>query len=278
VASDDPMAGKVSFDDIYDQPDPRAYFRTLAALEYRIPELARGPFAHLARTLRGGSERCRVLDLCCSYGINAALLNHDVTLDELYARYRAAELDALPSDELVAADRHFYARRRRRDAVPVVGLDAAAKAVGYALGAGLLEAGSSENLEEADPSDDLRGRLAGVRLITVTGGIGYVTERTFAHLRRAHRLHDFGYRRSEFGGHAKTQSGRPVPACVARSTRLSSSSFAVNHSRPSEIAHRYLRCPPTVSIRSTTPVHGPLSVRRSESNSTWSLTIITHLR
>lgn len=174
------MAAKASFDDIYDLPDPRAYFRRLSTLHYQIPEHARDVFSLLAQLLRTrtGADRVSVLDLCCSYGINAALLNHDVTLADLYARYRSAELASLTSEELAAADKEFYARRRSAD-VPVVGLDAATHAVGYALKAGLLDAGISENLETRGPSDDLAGHLADVGLITVTGGIGYITAATF---------------------------------------------------------------------------------------------------
>lgn len=175
------MAGKVSFDDLYDQPDPRAYFRTLATLDYQIPEHARSLFSFLARTLRAraGADRFGVLDLCCSYGVNATLLNHDLTLADLYARYRDPELDALSSDELAASDRWFYAHHRRPDTLPVVGLDAAENAIDYALRAGLLDAASTENLEQDSPSDELKGHLADIGLITVTGGIGYITEATF---------------------------------------------------------------------------------------------------
>lgn len=120
-----------------------------------------------------------MLDLCCSYGINGALLNHDVTLDALYARYCSAELAALSSDELVVADRAFYRDHRRPHPVQVVGVDVATQAVAYAERSGLLCAGSSENLELEDPSAALAHRLTGVDLITVTGGVGYITECTF---------------------------------------------------------------------------------------------------
>lgn len=174
------MAAKASFDDIYDLPDPRAYFRRLSTHDYQIPAQARAIFSLLTGMVRArtGDDRSCVLDLCCSYGINAALLNHDVTLAELYARYRSAELAPLTSEELAAADREFYARRRS-SAVPVVGLDAAINAVGYAQGVGLLDVGISENLETQGPSDELQGHLATVGLITVTGGIGYITGATF---------------------------------------------------------------------------------------------------
>jgi hypothetical protein len=117
------MAGKASFDDVYDRPDPRAYFRMLETLDYQIPEHARVPFAFLARRVRDGTgdRRLSVLDLCCSYGVNAALLNCDLTLADLYGRYGAPELDTLSSEELIASDRAFYALHRR-DEVPVVGL------------------------------------------------------------------------------------------------------------------------------------------------------------
>lgn len=184
LINDDPAAGTVAFDDLYDQPDPRAYFRTLATLDYQTPEHARHLFSYLARTRsdRAGRGRRGVLDLCCSYGINAALLNHDLTLGDLYARYRSPDLDGRSRDERISADRAFYGAHRRPDAVPVIGLDVAATAVDYALEAGLLDAGICENLEEHDPSDQLRRHLADVGLITVTGGLSYITGATFDRL------------------------------------------------------------------------------------------------
>lgn len=184
MTTDDPMSGKVSFDGVYDRPDPRTYFRTLATLDYQIPEHARGPFAYLAQTIRDrrDGDPVEILDLCCSYGINAMLLNHDVSLADLYDRYRDAELESMSSDELIAADREFFAQRLRPDALPVVGLDAASSAVDYALRVGLLHAGSDDDLERTAPGEVLVGHLARVGLITVTGGIGYITETTFERL------------------------------------------------------------------------------------------------
>ncbi|EST36825.1 hypothetical protein [Streptomyces roseochromogenus] len=40
--------GKARFDDIYDRPDPRAYFRRLAPLEYEIPHHAQPVFRQAA--------------------------------------------------------------------------------------------------------------------------------------------------------------------------------------------------------------------------------------
>ena len=60
-----------------------------------------------------------------------------------------------------------------------MGIDVADQAIAYAHRVGLHWAGSSENLEMEDPSTALAHLLTGVDLLTVTGGIGYITERTF---------------------------------------------------------------------------------------------------
>ncbi|MFF1357226.1 hypothetical protein [Streptomyces sp. NPDC058297] len=108
--------------------------------------------AHPRRT--GGGRRpfgtdgpLTVLDLCCSYGLNAALLNHHVTLAELHAHCTSPEADALAATELVERDKKFYASRRRADAAPVLGLDTADNAVQYALAVGLLDEAYAKNVE-----------------------------------------------------------------------------------------------------------------------------------
>ncbi|WP_030338155.1 hypothetical protein, partial [Streptomyces sp. NRRL S-1022] len=183
--------GKSRFDDIYVQPDPRAYFTRLAPLDYEIPHHAQPVFRRLAAERAaygaGRAEGLVVLDLCCSYGINAALLNHDVTLAELYERYTSDTARRMSTQELAAWDREFYAERRRPDALRVYGLDIAAPAVRYAREAGLLDAGFTDDLERVPPGPELRAALPEVGLITLTGGGSYITERTFTALLDAAR-------------------------------------------------------------------------------------------
>ncbi|WP_369244277.1 hypothetical protein [Streptomyces sp. R41] len=178
--------GKARFDEIYDRPDPRAYFGRLAPLEYEIPHHAQPVFRQVATERAalddGRPYRPAVLDVCCSYGINAALLNHDVTLAEMYERYTSPACQAMSTTELAARDKEFYAERRRPDAVPVFGLDVAAPAVHYAVEVGLLDAAFTDDLEQGSPSPRLRRALAEVGLITLTGGGSYITARTFTAL------------------------------------------------------------------------------------------------
>ncbi|MFD0208842.1 hypothetical protein ACFVH9_06875 [Streptomyces hirsutus] len=178
--------GKSRFDDIYDRPDPRAYFRLLAPLEYEIPHHAQPVFRRVAAERAalddGRPHRPTVLDVCCSYGINAALLNHDVTLAEMYERYTSPACRTMSTAELAARDKEFYAERRRPDAVPVFGLDVSAPAVHYALEVGLLDAAFTDDLEQGSPGPGLNRALAEVGLITLTGGGSYVTAQTFTAL------------------------------------------------------------------------------------------------
>jgi SAM-dependent methyltransferase len=186
MTTDTAGRGKAGFDHVYNQRDPREYFRALRPLSYEIPQHANGVFSRLLRARSEGSgtshRRSGVLDVCCSYGVNAALLCADLTMEDLYQRYGDPALDGLNTDEVEEADRAFYARHRRRDAPRVVGVDVADRAVTYARQVGLLDEGWAENLEVDDPSPALAEGVDGVDLVTVTGGVGYITDRTFGRL------------------------------------------------------------------------------------------------
>ena len=174
-------SGKANFDDIYDQQDPRDYFNTLGSMGYAAPWHGYRLFSALRERMRS-EGRFTMVDVCCSYGINGALLKYDVTLDDLYTRYGSDEVAAMTSAGLAESDRKFYGARERRDAPRVIGLDVAGNAIAYGVSAGMLDEGLAENLEDHDPSRKLQSLVSGADLITVTGGVGYITGRTFERL------------------------------------------------------------------------------------------------
>ncbi|MBF8192221.1 hypothetical protein ITP53_42390 [Nonomuraea sp. K274] len=171
---------KADFDDIYDRPDPRAYYDRLGGLDYAVPHHGQRVFRKVLDAL--DVDTPTVVDLCCSYGINAALLKCDLTLDHLYDHYGGARVAGLATEELADEDRAFYETRRRRAAPRVIGVDTAASAVEYAVQVGLLDAGAAENMEQDDPSPELAQAVSEADLITVTGGIGYITDRSIDRL------------------------------------------------------------------------------------------------
>ncbi|GGF35450.1 methyltransferase type 12 [Marmoricola endophyticus] len=171
---DDTLTGKADFEDIYTAPDPRPYFRTLGPLDYRIPgEML--PLVVQALRSAPGPQR-PVLDLCCSYGLNGALLRTDLDFAGLTAHYTGADLDEGTPEARIAADREFVGAHLRGDAPVVRGLDIAAPAIDHSVAVGTLSAGWAEDLESADPSAELAAGIADTGLLICTGGIGYVSQ------------------------------------------------------------------------------------------------------
>lgn len=168
---------KADFTDVYGRPDPRAYYETLARLDYAIPAHGTEVFDAVLGELREPDTTPTVVDLCCSYGVNAALLNHDVTLTDIEEHYAAGS--GLSRRELVDRDREWFGDRRRSDAVDVIGLDVSQPAVDYAVDAGLLVSGVAADLEVTQLTEADASKLSDVDLVTVTGGIGYIDDATF---------------------------------------------------------------------------------------------------
>ena len=171
---------KADFSAIYVQPDPRAYFRTLGALGYVIPHLARPVFDQLIEARqRAKGGPITVLDLGCSYGVNAALMKYAVTYDQLTERYDALAFLPLGGDEMRNLDRNYFAAWPRRRDIRVIGLDISKEAISYAEACGILDLGIVADLETDALPDWAASELAKVDLIVSTGCVGYVTSKTF---------------------------------------------------------------------------------------------------
>ena len=166
--------GKVSFDHIYTEPDPRPFFTTLRECEYQLPQLAKPYFAKLIAE----HEQPTVLDVGCSYGVNAALYRLDTTRDALYDHYTSAETAGLDRAELIAGDRV----RLGPSGVRFIGLDVSAPALEYASAAGFVDVAIHADLERNEPTARQSALLAEADLVVSTGCVGYVTERTIARL------------------------------------------------------------------------------------------------
>lgn len=178
--------GKLSLDHVYNRPDPRDYFTTLQQLDYRVPDLAKPVFRRLLEAKRemNGAVAAKIVDVGCSYGVNAALLKHDLSLDDLYRLYDGAAPE--DRDALLARDRALFAGPGDAD-LSVVGVDAAERAVAYAVGVGVLDDGVSTNLERHEPSTADRRAVEDADMIISTGCVGYVTETSLEHLVEAGR-------------------------------------------------------------------------------------------
>lgn len=173
---------KANFDEIYAQQDPRAYFSVLGALDYMIPDIAEP----IVRQLVAAKERIcprteppTVLDIGCSYGINAALHRFPLTFNTLRNRYAARELAAVRPLELTRLDRNFYASWPQIGRARFIGLDVAEPAIEYARNVGLLDAGIAVNLEHRALRPREAETIRRANILLSTGCVGYVTEATY---------------------------------------------------------------------------------------------------
>jgi SAM-dependent methyltransferase len=173
----------VNLDDIYDQPGPRAYFCQLKELNYSIPGRAKPIFQKLIDHLQHRSDdSIHILDLGCSYGINAALLKHDLSMTDLYQHWGQETLTGNQPEDSVDRDLRYFANLEEANDIVVTGLDPAENAIKFAEGVGLLDEGLAVNLETELLPGSAKDDLAMVDLVVSTGCVGYVTEKTFDRL------------------------------------------------------------------------------------------------
>lgn len=174
---------KACMDNIYDQADPGPYFRELQKLGYVIPNEAKPVFQKLISQMklqRDGS--LNVLDLGCSYGVNSAILKHDLSMSELYRHWGQKRAESETLEENVEYHKQYFAALYQPEDIKVIGLDVAKNAVSYAEDIGLLDSGLICNLETQPVPASAKGDLEVVDLVTSTGCVGYITEKSFDHL------------------------------------------------------------------------------------------------
>ena len=165
---------------IYAEPDPRAYFRVLHGLDYRIPELAGPVFRNVIQSAaEARGARARVLDLGCGFGINAALLRYRLDMNRLAHRFRDLDASDILPDRVVELDRNYFASWPRTLDADFVGLDVSPTPVDYARAVGLLDYGFTRDLEVEDLNLDEIATLRDINCVISTGCVSYAREATF---------------------------------------------------------------------------------------------------
>ena len=75
---------KKDFTDIYTRKTPIEYLKEMKRLQYRIADLTKPLYLSLAKQIYNKLQRpITILDLGSSYGINSALMRHNLTMSEL---------------------------------------------------------------------------------------------------------------------------------------------------------------------------------------------------
>jgi hypothetical protein len=126
-----------------------------------------------------------VLDVGCSYGINAAVHRFPLSFSALRGRYARSEMAALSAEDLARLDRNFYAGWPDIGLARFDGLDISAPAIRYATRTGLIDHGIVADLERSTLGAEDAAALRHTSVILSTGCVGYVTEKTYRQLLQA---------------------------------------------------------------------------------------------
>jgi len=155
--SDDGEAN-VAFDDLYDLAGPGRYYAQLGRTGYRIPSVVADVVRERFTSVRDPGRPLHVLDLACGYGFNGALLLHGMPIDEVFG----GDTPSSAGSELCdgGADIHL------------VGLDIACNAVRYAVQAGLVHEGFTDDLTAGPPGAACAVALSSIDLVIESGAIG----------------------------------------------------------------------------------------------------------
>ncbi|NEP02279.1 MAG: hypothetical protein F6K58_27210 [Symploca sp. SIO2E9] len=182
ISNQEVNQGKSKFDDIYNLDDPVSYYESLCLQKkYELPELAKPYFATIidAYLKYHPMTALKILDLGCSYGINAAILKFNRTITELYQHYTSPSRLELTKTLRRDLDYYWLHQSSFDKKLQFLGLDISKAAIDYSVGCQLLEAGICADLENQPLPRDQYSKLLDINLLISTGCIGYITEVTF---------------------------------------------------------------------------------------------------
>ena len=173
--------GKTNFSDLYDRAAPIDYYLTLSPFSYVLADGAADVCRSVYDVLmaRRGLAAVSVLDLGCSYGVNAAMQKFGASSSLLQSRYASLRAQGVREEDVAAADRVFYTSRPQDGRLTFRGFDPAGAAVDYSVRAGLQAYASGTDLESQEPSREDAGAIASADAVICTGTIGYIGSPTF---------------------------------------------------------------------------------------------------
>ncbi len=165
---------------VFDQSDPRSYYRVLGDLDYILPDLAQPILRNLIATLRQAIGRPpRVLELGCGFGHLSALLRFPIDSERLVRRYGSPDLTTLDWRMLAELDFNYYRGWPMLTDAQFIGFDPSEHAIEFALKAGIFNATVAADLECEEPTTHSMRVLRDVDLIITAGAFGRIGLRTF---------------------------------------------------------------------------------------------------
>ncbi len=165
------------YDDIYDLPDCRSYYRAMHHAGFGTAHFATTAFRAVLSELKRmrGIETAQVLDFASGYGIAPQLMRFDITLEDVLARYVEPWFDDALTEAVIAKDRDWlsgHVRTGQNDCY--AGVDIAGRALDYGREVGIYDDAFAENLQDDPPSDALAAWLSKTDLIVECGSVAHM--------------------------------------------------------------------------------------------------------
>lgn len=175
--------GKHDFSSEYNNPSPRPLISVYRDLDYVVPyHVEHFIDALVAKACETASRsHATLIDIGCSYGINALLLKHGVS----YEKLTGLILDPNASDrQIIGSLRKLTAKKSR---MTVIGTDTSTEAINFCKAINVQDGDLLCNLEVEDVPSGAREMLASAMFILSSGVYGYISERTIGKLLAAVR-------------------------------------------------------------------------------------------
>lgn len=167
---------KKDFTDIYTREHPTPYLKEMKNLEYRIPDQTKPLYKHLAERIVNYKKRpAKILDLGSSYGINSALLNHELIMSELENFF----LENNPNPSIKSTQNFFDDLPNNNPNLEFYLVDTSSPALNFAEKAGLCQDSFCINLEK-ETTLKFQEIVRDIDLIISTGCVGYIGWKSFA--------------------------------------------------------------------------------------------------
>jgi hypothetical protein len=170
---------KKDFTDIYIQKNPTPYLEEMKNLEYRISDQTKPLYTHLAERIINYLKRpVKILDLGSSYGINSALMNHELVMSELDDFF----VDNNPEPSIKSSRDFFDELPNNNPNLQFYLVDTSSPALDFAEKTGLCEDSFCVNMEKDFISTKFKQTMCSIDLIISTGCVGYIGWRSFANI------------------------------------------------------------------------------------------------
>ncbi len=171
----DELEVKKDFTNIYTQKTPYLYLKEMQVLQYRIADHTKPLYLSLAEQLYDKLQRpINILDIGSSYGINSALMKHNLVMSELDDFF-------LTKDEpTIKQTKQFFENQPQNDHLNFYQIDISHPALVFSENVGLCEKGMCINLETHNSR--LSQELPKFDMGISTGCIGYIGYKAFSNL------------------------------------------------------------------------------------------------